>query len=281
MIASSPPPITSLSVTLRGQKYDVANVSTVQELQEQVETLSGVSPKQQGRVIFGGKRLTTDTVLTDAGVPDMGAHVNMVPSSSSSSSKKKKTVTASSSKVSAGASTSKSALSKDTSSSGSGSSSSPSNMMADLLKQSGIDSDALDDMMKSMGGGDGTPPNMEEGFKAMTEAMNSPLFKEMMGDPERLEQSRQMILNNPMLKSMMSGMPGMEDLLADPIAWRQAMQAAAELYKNMDTDTLMQAMMGGAEAAAAGSSSTSSLFDGVLDSDSSTVAALNELDEDD
>ena len=55
--------------------------------------------------------------------------------------------------------------------------------------------------------------------------MNSPIFKEYMSDPDRLEESRQMILNNPMLKSMMAGMPGMEDLLNSPEAWREAMQA--------------------------------------------------------
>jgi hypothetical protein len=54
--------------------------------------------------------------------------------------------------------------------------------------------------MKSMGGGDGKPPSMEESMKMMQEMVNSPIFQEYMNDPERLEQSRQMILNNPMLK---------------------------------------------------------------------------------
>jgi Ubiquitin family len=271
-LASAPPPTTiaSVSVTLRGQKYEVSDVSTVGDLQEKVSTLSGIAAKQQGRVIFGGKRLSSDTVLVEAGVPTEGAHLNMVPSSSSTSSKKKKTAAGLAKSVAAPMTDDKAATS-----SGKGN-----NLMADLLKQSGIDSSALDEMMKSLGGKDGADtPDLEQGFKAMTEAMNSPLFKEMMSDPERLEQSRQMILANPMLKSMMSSMPGLEDILNDPVAWRQAMQAAAELYKNMDTETLMKAMMGGAEAAAAnmpgsnGSSmdGTNGLFDG----------ALSELDEDD
>jgi Ubiquitin family len=269
-LASAPPPstIASVSVTLRGQKYEVSDVSTVGELQDKVSALSGIAAKQQGRVIFGGKRLDSDTVLVEAGVPTEGAHLNMVPSSTSSKKKK------------AAAGLAKSVTTNDKAATATSSSGSGNNIMADLLKQSGIDSSALDEMMKSLGGGDGKDaPNLEQGFQAMTEAMNSPLFKEMMSDPERLEQSRQMILGNPMLKSMMSSMPGLEDILNDPVAWRQAMQAAAELYKNMDTDTLMKAMMGGAEAAAAnmpGSSGTSAdgtngIFDG----------ALSELDEDD
>ena len=243
----------------------MSDVLTVSDLQEQVEALSGVSAKQQGRVIFGGKRLDPDTVLAEAGVPADGAHLNMVPSTSSN--KKKKTAGTS---VSASASTSDSTSASSTQVASS-------NPMADLLKQSGIDTKDLDEMMKSMGGG--AAPSMEDSMKAMTEAMNSPLFQEMMSDPERLEQSRQMIINNPVLKSMMAGMPGMEDLLNDPDAWREAMQAAAELYKSMDSDTLMKAMMGGAEAAA-GMPGGGGLFDGTLD-DSTATAALDELDEDD
>jgi hypothetical protein len=212
-------------------------VTTVQEVQEQVSNLSGISIKQQGRVIYGGKKLTSDTILTEAGISD-GAHLNIVPSTSS---KKKKS------------STTTVASAKENTSSSSGTSSSSTsptdNFMSDLLKNSGIDTKDLDEMMKSMGGtGDG-PKSIEEGMKAMKDAMNSPILQQMLKDPEKLEQSRQMILNNPMLKSMMSNMPGMNELLNDKDSWREAMQMAAELYKNMDSDTLMKAMMGGAEAA--------------------------------
>jgi Ubiquitin family len=263
---------------LRGQKYEVSDVSTVGELQEKVSALSGIAAKQQGRVIFGGKRLDSDTVLVEAGVPTEGAHLNMVPSSTTASKKKK---TAAGLAKSAAAATNDKAA---TASSGNGN-----NLMADLLKQSGIDSSALDEMMKSLGGGgdgkDGAgagAPNLEQGLQAMTEAMNSPLFKEMMSDPERLEQSRQMILGNPMLKSMMSSMPGLEDILNDPVAWRQAMQAAAELYKNMDSDTLMKAMMGGADAAAAAAGANMPGSSGSMDGTNGLFdGALSELDEDD
>ena len=45
--------------------------------------------------------------------------------------------------------------------------------------------------------------------------MSNPLLQEMLTDPERLEQSRQAILNNPMMKSLFLGMPGFEELLND------------------------------------------------------------------
>ena len=101
--------------------------------------------------------------------------------------------------------------------------------------------------------------------------MNSPIFQEYMNDPERLEQSRQMILQNPMLKSMMAGMPGMEEILNSPEAWKEAMQAAASMYQNMDQNELMQAMMGGASPGG---------MDGLFGADSAAgTSALDELSE--
>jgi len=82
-----------------------------------------------------------------------------------------------------------------------------------------------------------------------------------------------MILNNPMLKSMMDNMPGMQELLEDEDAWREAMQAAANMYKNMDSNELMQAMMGQNMGGQGGN-----LFDGNLH-DSAAAAALDELSE--
>jgi len=71
--------------------------------------------------------------------------------------------------------------------------------MEDLMKQAGLDKEKLNELMGSLGGEGGTP-SMEESMKMMKNMMNSPMIQEMMNDPERLEQSRQMILNNPMLK---------------------------------------------------------------------------------
>ena len=279
-------PISGLSVTLRGQKYNVSEVTTVQELQEKVSILSGISAKQQGRVIYGGKKLTSDTVLSEEGIAE-GAHLNIVPSTSSKKKKPKSIAT-----VASNVDDSSETKSSSTSSSSSAAASNP---MSDLLKNAGINPNDLDEMMKSMGGVGGAdgPKSLEEGMKAMQEAMSSPILQQMLQDPEKLEQSRQMILNNPMLKGMMSNMPGMNELLSDKDSWRQAMQMAAELYKNMDSDTLMKAMMGGAEAAqksmmSSGTSTGGSdgLFDGStlfndsLEKSDTITSDFDELDED-
>merc|ERR1719384_1597782 len=89
--------------------------------------------------------------------------------------------------------------------------------------------------MKSMPGG-GEMPSIKESMEMMQGMMNSPIFQEFIRDPEKLEQTRKMILSNPMMKSMMTGMPGMDEILNDPTKWRESMIAAAEMYKNMGSD---------------------------------------------
>ena len=245
-----------MQVTVRGKKYEISGVTTVKDLQEQLQKESGVEPSQH-TILFGGKRLEEDDVLSDAGVED-GAQLSVIPKISKPKKKKAKS-------AAAVPSTSASPqMNADTKS-----------MMEDYMKNSGIDTSKLDEMMKSMGGGDGGGmPDMQESLKQMSSMMNSPMFQDFMNDPENLEKSRQMILTNPMLKGMMSGMPGMDELLNDPVAWREAMMAAATMYKNMDPEDLMKAMGGGQPGAG--------LFDGNLDPSSLAAAkALDELDEDD
>lgn len=245
------PPIRDLSVTLKGKEYEISNVNTVKDLKKKVQVASGVDVGEQGNVIFNGKQLESDTVLSDAGV-DEGSKLNILPESGFPTKEE----------------------------------------IEGYLQQAGISKDKLDEMKKAfedMAGGTGGMPNLQESIKAMTDVMSSPIFQEMMSDPEKLEQSRQMIVNNPMMKGMMGSMPGMDVILNDPIAWRQAMQAAAELYKNMDTNDLMKAMMAGASGS--GSSDLAGLSDldmfgntmQTLDNvdSSSAAAALNELSEDD
>ena len=235
-------PVSNLSVTLKGKKYDIPDqVTTAQELMERLEEASGVPSNEQGRLLFAGKKLAATDSLSDAGVAD-GASLSVVPAKKGGS-KSKATATASA------------ASTADTA-----------NAMEDYLKQAGVDPSQLDDLKN--------PENLKESLGMMNDMMKSPMFQEYMKDPEKLEQSRQMILQNPMLKSMMAGMPGMEDLLNDPVAWREAMQAAASMYQNMDPEQMMQ-MMGGMPGGMPGGG----LFDGALND--ATPSVLDELDEDD
>jgi len=225
----------NVQVVLRGKKYDVGSVSTVKELQSTVEDQSGISSTKQGRVLFGGRKLKSADSLEDAGVED-GSVINIVPGKSGTVKK----VPSSSATVPADAT-------------GAG------NMMESMLKRAGVDPAQMEELMKSMPGGEGMP-DMKESMDMMQTMMNSPIFQEYMNDPEKLEQSRQMILTNPMMKGMMAGMPGMDEILSDPVKWRETMLAAADMYKNMGSD-LMKAM------------------DGMEDNSVNSPTALDELSE--
>jgi hypothetical protein len=296
-------PLENLQVMLRGTKYTISGVTTVQELMDRVQQESGNDKPHD--VLFGGKRLQASDVLRAVGVAD-GAQLNMVPATTtttttttSSSSSKTKSSSSTSSKASSSASSPASAAAA--ASVATASTSDSANAMQEYLQSAGVDPDKLQELMKSLGDGSGPGgagmPDMGESLDMMTNMMNSPLFQEYMSNPEMLEQSRQMILSNPMLKNMMAAMPGMGDILQDADAWKEAMQAAANIYKNMDPETLKAMMkgMGGAGGMMPGmgmpgmSGMPPGLFDGTLDGSSSssspssaaTAAALDELDEDD
>jgi len=217
-------------VTLRGKKYDIDGVTTVEELQSKVETESGVTSSKQGRVLFGGRKLNPVDVLEDVGVID-GSVLNLVPSRNKAS-----TSTVSERKVSSNVSNQKpdadgSALKNGFNGNG----------ISDLLKNAGLDPSKLDDLLKASG--QSGMPNLQESIDMMQNMMNSPLFQEYMNDPERLEQSRQLILNDPMLRGMMASMPGFTEILNDPVKWREAMTGAAKMYKEMGSD-IMSALAG-------------------------------------
>merc|ERR1712238_542492 len=155
-------------------------------------------------------------------------------------------------------------------------------------------------MMSGAGGagadGAGGMPDMKESMAMLKELTNSPLFSEYMNDPTKLEESRQMILSNPMMKTMMSSMPGMSDLLENKEVWAQTMIAAGQMMKNMDSDDMIKMMeaqagamgggmppgmggmgMGGTGAGSGGMPDMSSLFGD--NPTLSTTSALDELSE--
>ena len=54
-------------------------------------------------------------------------------------------------------------------------------------------------------------------------------------------------LKPSMMKSMMGSMPGFDEILNDPVKWRETMVAAANMYKSMGSD-LSKLMEGNPDA---------------------------------
>lgn len=224
----------NVSVTLRGKKYELTDVKTVSDIQQNMEELSGLSAKKQS-ILHKSNKLNSNDVLEEVGVSD-GDLINII----STSSKKKGSSSSSGSKVTNVSNT-------DDDSSNNDGLSGAANMMEEMMKQAGIDPEKLQEMLGGSGGGEGGMPDMMKSMEMMQEMVKSPLFKEFMNDPERLEQSRQMILQNPLMKSMMGSLPGFDEILGDAQKWRETMMAAAQMYESMGSD-LMKAMadsMGG------------------------------------
>jgi len=203
-----------VQVTLRGKKYEVNNVEKVSDIQKNVEELAGLEVAKQG-VLFGGKKLKSTDVLEDLGIEN-GSVINIVPSTSTSGKKKATTVSDSSDPLSAA-----SGLMEG---------------MEEMMQQAGIDKDEIEAMLGPNG-----QPDMLKSMEMMQKMMSSPFFKDFIEDPERLEQSRQMILQNPMMKAMMASLPGFDEIINDKEKWRETMLAAVSMYQNMGSD-MMQAM---------------------------------------
>jgi len=229
--ASASSPLSSVQVTLKGKKYRIDDVTTVSELQQRLEEQSGIVPSKQGKILHNGKRISTDAdSLSEAGVSE-GDQLSCVPSKKSSSKKKSSSTTTAAADAA-------------------GASDPMADMMKGLTGAGGLDEMVQKMLSGGMGGGPGGMPDMKESMKMMKDLTNSQMFEDYMNDPEKLEESRQMILSNPMMKSMMASMPGMSDLLEDKDAWAQTMIAAAGIMKQMDPEDMVkmmeaQASMGG------------------------------------
>eukprot|EP00629_Pelagomonadales_sp_RCC1024_P015876 CAMPEP_0119264904 /NCGR_PEP_ID=MMETSP1329-20130426/3857_1 /TAXON_ID=114041 /ORGANISM="Genus nov. species nov., Strain RCC1024" /LENGTH=168 /DNA_ID=CAMNT_0007264697 /DNA_START=138 /DNA_END=644 /DNA_ORIENTATION=+ len=94
---------------------------------------------------------------------------------------------------------------------------------------------SLQDMMGSM---PGMPPgfdpnNPAEYEAAMEQLLDSPMMQEFLQDPEKMEQSRQALLNNPMAMQMMKSMPGFEEIINDKDKFAERMLASKAQFDAM------------------------------------------------
>lgn len=104
------------------------------------------------------------------------------------------------------------------------------------------------------GGGD-----MMAGIQNMMQSLfSSPAMQEYLNDPEKQEQSRQMLASNPLLTQMMGG-ADMEAAISDPAKWQESMNAARQLVSSLpaNAEGAAEAATGGAAAGGAGAAAAS------------------------
>jgi hypothetical protein len=173
----------------------------------------------------------------------------------------------------------------------------------DLLKASGMSGGGgadsglgdLQALMSSMGGMDKPPSSPKEALQMMKKLLSSPLVSSFISDPTKLEMARQAVLNNPMIKAMLtSSLPGFDTILNDKDTWAMTLVQAKEMYLNMGEAEMemmagmMKAQgmggnggiggMGGMGSSAGGMSA--GMFDGMDLSNVGGDNAVDELDED-
>merc|ERR1711862_733995 len=171
----------------------------------------------------GGQKLKSNDILEDIGVED-GSTMNAIVST-----KKKK-------KSKSGLDSSVSSPSSAINEGGSDDSSPNPNNMEELMKQSGLDPNLMQNLFSQNNGGGKNGNNLEQSMKMMQEMINTPYFQEFLNDPDKMEESRQLLLQNPMMKSMLDSIPFMKDIIGDKEKFRQTMISAAQMYKEMGSE---------------------------------------------
>jgi len=181
--------------TLRGTKYTV-DATTVADVSAQIEAQASLAADQQA-VLFKGKILDPEDDLAAAGVQD-GDALNIVPNRRPKAARP----------------------------------------AGEALPEAGAEATDAMAGLGGMGGGPGGVPSFEdmgikeEEYEAMLDQMyDSDMFSQLFGDPEKLEETRQALISNPMMKQMFGSMPGFEEILNDPDAFREAMTTAQQEMK--------------------------------------------------
>lgn len=228
----------SLSVTLRGKKYDVADAVSVADIQASIEEQAGLAVAQQA-VLYKGKMLAADATLAGAGLVE-GDSVSVVPMKpkKASDAAVDKADLSSLSPAAAGGGASDD-LFGSAGAAGGGAAAGGGGLGA-LSSMFG-----MPDMSQMSAGDMGA---MGEQYEKMMESMiDSPMIDELLNDPEKIEQSRQLILENPMMVSMFKQVPGMEEMINDKDLW--ASQMKEQIIAQRDAFRAKKAAGGGAAGA--------------------------------
>lgn len=209
-------------MTLRGKKYKM-EANYVRELSEELEKVAGLAIEQQS-VIYQGNLLDGNTALEEAGVKD-GDVINVVPNK-----KKARAAPAQEGPAAFGMDQGEAELNADGSAAG--------KEMGGMPGMSGMPGMPGMSGMPGMPGAGGMPgmdgfemPSPEQYNKMMEEMLDSDVMDQYLDDPDKIEQSRVAILENPMLKQAMAQIPGFEEILNDKEKWLESMQSAKDLLK--------------------------------------------------
>lgn len=232
-----------------GQQYDLSFSSPsvpISELQASISTASGITPDRQ-TILFKGQVLepgstTSDYTLASGSIISV---VRRISKASSKSAPAAKPPVSQASSTDTGASASATTtqqpsldeMMRTMSMGGAANSTAPD--FSSLLGAGGAAGGGMGDLASLLGGGGtlggGAPPaSMEQLMAQLPQMMNglmkTPMLQEYLNDPEKQAQSREAILNNPLLKGLLDTDPEFAKVVNDPDKWQASMQAAKSLF---------------------------------------------------
>ncbi|PXF44535.1 Peptidyl-prolyl cis-trans isomerase Mip [Gracilariopsis chorda] len=251
-----------MSITIKakcfnGQSYDLTFDSaapTVNDLQSSISSASGITPDRQ-TILFKGQVLEPGSTISDYSLAD--GHTISVVRRIGKSAPKSSTKPPPASKPLAAPPSSATPANSDLAADPSAPQP-PS--LEDMMRSLNMGAGAapplgggaagvppMPDLSALLGGADpstlgaaggaaaGGAGGLEQLFAQLPQMMNgffnTPMLQDYLNDPEKQEQSRDAILNNPYMKKLLESDPEFKKVVSDPSKWRDSMDAAKKLFK--------------------------------------------------
>ena len=212
-------PSISVVASIKGKKYDISEVETVEDFILKAESVAGIEAGQSS-VLFRGKVLTASDKLEDIGVT--AGDVLMVVKGRKQRAAKLDSM--------------EDAMSSNSVSSG-------------YENAMDMNSDAYKEALKNS-----NPEDIQKAMKAMDNLLDSNFVEEYFSDDERLETARlQMLANVDQYENQMPGFKEQALAIAqDPVKWKEAMLQAKEQISKLkeQRDAMRGGKSDGAAAAA-------------------------------
>eukprot|EP00178_Gracilaria_changii_P021143 TRINITY_DN62994_c0_g1_i1.p1 TRINITY_DN62994_c0_g1~~TRINITY_DN62994_c0_g1_i1.p1 ORF type:complete len:586 (-),score=104.67 TRINITY_DN62994_c0_g1_i1:113-1870(-) len=246
-------PLSIKAKCFNGQSYDLtldSPSSTVTDLQSSISTVSGITPDRQ-TILFKGQVLEPGTSLSDYALSD-GNTISVVRRIGKAS-KSTPSRPASSKPASPPSQPTQPPPTQQDPSVDAPQPPSLEDMMRSLNMgapaSSGLGAGAgagaatgpIPDLSALLGGSDAGATGtggMEQLFAQLPQMMNgflnTNMLQDYLNDPEKQEQSRDAILNNPFMKKLLESDPEFKKVVSDPEKWRASMDAAKSLFKVSD-----------------------------------------------
>ena len=256
--------------------YNIHDVTTVSELQERLQEVSGMNDETMwdgSQVSFRGKALKATDILRRVGVKEGAKIVITLPnfSEQDGSSKKKrkrgnnrKNGNNKNNKRHNGWGTSFPPPPPFSGHRFDGSSGKAPPSIFEWMKDESLDWGDVLETLRSIKREDVSSvvrDSLTRGYHQLRDFWNDPNIRDALNDPIKTEAARQMCLANPELRASIEGVPGGKKLLNDQQAWRQYFQTLAEVAMSAGDaildgllDVLIEILKGGSSTSSSSSS---------------------------